>query len=115
MSAETRTIAYSVECDPSKSDDWWHIKRAAFGGDDGVEFISLADIEAAERRLGLSKLGDLLTDILCHDIRNPRDRAQRKDDLEKAEKTFLAIRGLVGNTDEFRLYLGHRASPLIDQ
>jgi Protein of unknown function (DUF3085) len=42
---ETRTIAYARECNPTKSDDWWHVKRATFGGDDGVEFISLADID----------------------------------------------------------------------
>ena len=45
VEVEPRTIAYSVECDPRKSDEWWHIKRATFGGDDGVEFISLADID----------------------------------------------------------------------
>lgn len=42
---ETRTIAYARECDPTKSDDWWHVKRASFGGDDGVEFISVEEIE----------------------------------------------------------------------
>ena len=42
---ETRTIAYAKECDPTKSDDWWEVKRATFGGDDGVEFISLEEIE----------------------------------------------------------------------
>jgi len=44
---ETRTIAHAKECDPTKLDfdEWWRVKRATFGGDDGVEFISLADID----------------------------------------------------------------------
>jgi hypothetical protein len=41
----TRTIAYAKECDPKKVDDWWDVKRASFGGDDGVEFISIEEIE----------------------------------------------------------------------
>ena len=42
---ETRTIVYAKECDPSKCDDWWDVKRATFGGDDGVAFISVEEIE----------------------------------------------------------------------
>jgi len=34
------------------------------------------------------------------------DPAGRKAELEAAEKTFLAIRGLAGDTDEYRLFLG---------
>jgi hypothetical protein len=34
------------------------------------------------------------------------DPDKRKQDLEKAEKTFLRIRGVAGQTDEFRLVLG---------
>jgi hypothetical protein len=34
------------------------------------------------------------------------DPAARKSELEAAEKTFLAIRGLAGETDEYRLFLG---------
>jgi hypothetical protein len=43
----TRTIAYAKECDPTKLefDDWWSVKRATFGGDDGVEFISIEEID----------------------------------------------------------------------
>jgi len=26
-------------------DEWWEAKRATFGGDDGVEFIALAEVE----------------------------------------------------------------------
>lgn len=49
-----------------------------------VEFSPQArtDVAAAESRLGLSGLAGLLTDILRHDLRNPRDRAQTKDGLE---------------------------------
>ena len=44
---DTRTIAYATECDPNKRecDDWWQVERATFGGDDGVEFISIEEIE----------------------------------------------------------------------
>jgi len=34
------------------------------------------------------------------------DPAARKTELEAAEKTFLAIRGMAGETDEYRLFLG---------
>lgn len=34
------------------------------------------------------------------------DAQKRKSELEAAEKTFLAIRGLAGETDEYRLFLG---------
>jgi hypothetical protein len=44
---ETHTFAYAKECDPTELDfdDWWNVKRATFGGDDGVEFISIEEIE----------------------------------------------------------------------
>jgi len=35
-----------------------------------------------------------------------QDVAARKTELEAAEKTFLAIRGFAGETDEYRLFLG---------
>lgn len=38
-------VVYAEECDPDKVDDWWGVKRASFGGDDGVEFIGLAEID----------------------------------------------------------------------
>jgi hypothetical protein len=40
-------VVYARECDPTKLefDTWWANKRASFGGDDGVEFIAMADIE----------------------------------------------------------------------
>jgi len=38
---------YANECNPKKLafDEWWSNKWASFGGGDGVEFISLSDIE----------------------------------------------------------------------
>jgi hypothetical protein len=38
-------VVYANECNPDKGDDWWDIKRASFGGDDGVEFLALAELE----------------------------------------------------------------------
>lgn len=39
-------VVYAEECDPTRMpfDDWWANKRMTFGGDDGVDFISLASI-----------------------------------------------------------------------
>ena len=42
---------------------------------------ALKDIDAAEKR-GIAGVKALLTDILRHDPRNPRDRAQRREGLE---------------------------------
>jgi hypothetical protein len=44
---EHRLVVYAEECDPTKLDfdEWWTNKRASFGGDDGVEFFALAEIE----------------------------------------------------------------------
>jgi hypothetical protein len=39
-------VVYAEQCDPTTSDDWFHIKRATFGGDDGVEFLDGAYLEA---------------------------------------------------------------------
>jgi Protein of unknown function (DUF3085) len=46
--ARTTTIVYARECDPTRLDfdTWWANKRASFGGDDGVDFIPLADIDS---------------------------------------------------------------------
>lgn len=40
-------VVYAKECDPHKLpfDEWYENKRAAFGGDDGSEFISAETIE----------------------------------------------------------------------
>lgn len=44
---EKHFVVYADECNPDTLDfdAWWDNKRASFGGDDGVEFISLEDIE----------------------------------------------------------------------
>ena len=40
-------VVYARECDPTKLefDEWWGVKQDTFGGDDGVEFISIEEIE----------------------------------------------------------------------
>ena len=43
---------------------------------------ALLDVAAAEKRLKTSGLKQLLTDILCQDLRNPRDHSQVQDGLE---------------------------------
>jgi len=45
--AKASAIVYAHRCDPTKFpfDTWWEKKQATFGGGDGVEFISLTDIE----------------------------------------------------------------------
>ncbi|MCW3782508.1 DUF3085 domain-containing protein [Defluviimonas salinarum] len=41
-------VAYAAEANPAKVpfDDLWEIKRASFGGDDGVEFLGAEDVRA---------------------------------------------------------------------
>lgn len=43
---DKRLVVYANECNPDrmKFDEWWDSKRRSFGGDDGVEFISLEDV-----------------------------------------------------------------------
>jgi len=40
-------VVHAAECDLTTLpfDQWWDAKRATFGGDDGVEFIALAEVE----------------------------------------------------------------------
>ncbi|MFI5346840.1 MAG: tRNA (N6-threonylcarbamoyladenosine(37)-N6)-methyltransferase TrmO [Elusimicrobiota bacterium] len=49
-----------------------------------VEFSpkSLTDISIAEKRLKTSGLKQLLIDVLSQDLRNPRDKSQKKDGVE---------------------------------
>lgn len=42
---ESLFVVYAEECNPNKVKNWWGIKRASFGGDDGAAFISIEDIE----------------------------------------------------------------------
>ena len=65
--------------------------------------LAVAELKAANKivhvtlDLGMVQLGR---------AQNLADPAARKTELEAAEKTFLAIRGLAGGTDEYRLFLG---------
>lgn len=44
--AEARPlVVYAQECDPTRSDDWFEIKRRTFGGDDGVDFLDAVELE----------------------------------------------------------------------
>ena len=43
LKEEKPDVAYAVECDPETVEDWDAIKRATFGGDDGVEQIPITD------------------------------------------------------------------------
>ena len=36
-------IVYAAESNPNKTTDWYEAKRRIFGGDDGCDFIPLAD------------------------------------------------------------------------
>ncbi|AXY24047.1 hypothetical protein CD178_03303 (plasmid) [Komagataeibacter saccharivorans] len=41
-------VAYASEADPrTRPDDWYDVKRASFGGDDGAEFLSADTIRKA--------------------------------------------------------------------
>lgn len=44
---QSYAVVYAVECDPETCafDDWWAVKNATFGGDDGVEFLDLKGVE----------------------------------------------------------------------
>jgi dipeptidyl aminopeptidase/acylaminoacyl peptidase len=41
---EKPEVAYAVECNPNTVEDWDQVKRATFGGDDGVEKIPITDM-----------------------------------------------------------------------
>lgn len=46
-------VVYAKECSPDimAFDDWWTNKRASFGGDDGVEFLALKELEKMVAKL----------------------------------------------------------------
>lgn len=45
---EVNLVAYAREADPQASpEDWYDVKRASFGGDDGAEFLSAGTIRKA--------------------------------------------------------------------
>jgi hypothetical protein len=53
-------VAFAHQCDPDKCEHWYENKRAAFGGDDGVEFLDARLIEAA---LAKAKKGKMSLNI----------------------------------------------------
>ena len=62
-------VAYAFEADPQKKpDDWWHVKRAAFGGDDGAEFLAAKAIRNA---LEATKGGRFWLDVSPTRISSP--------------------------------------------
>lgn len=69
-------VAYAKEADPrGSSSDWYHIKRASFGGDDGAEFLSAEVI-----RLTLEATGNrpVWFDVTPTNIRAPRLMGKKK-------------------------------------
>ena len=42
-------VVYAEECNPDTMpfEEWWHAKRASFGGDDGCEFIDAGVVRDA--------------------------------------------------------------------
>ena len=44
--------------------------------------------------------------VMLRKAQNEQDVVKRNAQLENAEKTFLSIKGAVGDTDEYKLYLG---------
>lgn len=52
-----RIVVNAVECDPKALDfdTWWANKQASFGGDDGVEFIDIAETRALATQHGSAK------------------------------------------------------------
>jgi len=64
---------------------------------------ALAELEQAA---GVVPVALDLGITMLHRAHGLADPKARQAELEQAEKTFLAIRGLAGGTDTFRLYLG---------
>lgn len=53
---DSLAVVYARECDPRGNfDEWWAVKRATFGGDDGCEFIP-AETFHAFRAYGVGDL-----------------------------------------------------------
>jgi tetratricopeptide (TPR) repeat protein len=62
--------------------------------------------EAILREVGVVPVALDLGIVTLHRAQSLPDPAARKKELEQAEKTFLAIHGLAGDTDAYRLNLG---------
>lgn len=62
-------VAYAKEADPrGSSSDWYAVKRASFGGDDGTEFLSAEVIRQALEATGD---GPVWIDVTPVNIRTP--------------------------------------------
>lgn len=71
-------------------------------GDTGIEtaqeaLMAQADVVPVALDLGV---------VLLRRAQEMTDPARRQAELEQAEKTFIAIRGLAGESDQYRIYLG---------
>jgi len=64
---------------------------------------AIADFKAANTIVHVTLDLGIVQLTRAQDLKEP---AARKKELEAAEATFLAIRGLAGETDEYRLFLG---------
>jgi hypothetical protein len=71
--------------------EWDSVPHAGAGWTADAPFLSLnvdispsaaIEIKLAEKRLNINGLGNLMTDILSQDLRNPRDKAQNSDGME---------------------------------
>lgn len=62
--------------------------------------------EALEREAGVVPVALELGIVMLQRAQNQPDQAARKAQLESAEQVFLAVRGVAGETDEYRLSLG---------
>ncbi|MBE7731269.1 DUF3085 domain-containing protein [Komagataeibacter sp. FXV3] len=68
-------VAYAVEADPRTCpDDWYDVKRASFGGDDGAEFLSANTIRKALEATAGSRLWIDVTpaQISCPYLASPK-------------------------------------------
>lgn len=61
------------------------------------ELIAAAEIVPVALDLGV---------VMLRRGQEAQDPARRQEELARAEKTFLALRGVAGESDEYRLYLG---------
>lgn len=66
-------------------------------------------VAAQERLIEKAKIVPTALDlgiVLLRRAQNLTSPDERKQELEQAEQTFLAIRGVAGETDEYRMFLG---------
>ena len=80
---QANLVAYAVEADPRTCpDDWYDVKRASFGGDDGAEFLSADTIRKALEATVGSRLWIDVTpaQISCPYLASPqKNRSGRPD------------------------------------